>query len=251
MAYQWTFDDGTFSTAQNPTKIFPAPGNYSVHLTVTDNSGNTASRTLPIAVASPQNSPTPTPTSTPAPTATASPAATQTPTPGSISISGTVSYCANPVPGPVPNVTLTLTGSATSSALSDGLGNYQFSSLPSGGNYIVTPTKSAVVPGSAGINTVDVIAAQRHFLNIALLPAGCRRAAADVNGDSAIDTVDVIAIQRFFLGLSTGLGNAGKYRFIPVNRTYPGIVSNQTAQDYNTLIFGDVASPFAETLDGL
>ena len=30
------------------------------------------------------------------------------PTP--ISISGTISYCSNPVPGPVPNVTLTLTG---------------------------------------------------------------------------------------------------------------------------------------------
>jgi hypothetical protein len=119
-------------------------------------------------------------------------------------------------------VTLTLTGSAAGSALSDGSGNYQFSSLPSGGHYLVTPTKNALAPGATGINTVDVIAAQRHFLNIALLPAGCPRAGADVNGDSAINTVDVIAIQRFFLGLSTGIGNTGKYRFIPVNRTYPG-----------------------------
>jgi PKD domain len=55
-AYQWTFDDGTFSTAQNPAKTFPAPGDYSVHLTVTDNSGNTTLRTLPVSVASPQNS---------------------------------------------------------------------------------------------------------------------------------------------------------------------------------------------------
>ena len=52
-SYQWTFDDGTFSTAQNPAKTFPAPGNYSVHLTVTDNSGNTTLRTLPISVVSP------------------------------------------------------------------------------------------------------------------------------------------------------------------------------------------------------
>jgi PKD repeat protein len=49
-SYQWTFDDGTFSTAQNPAKIFPVPGNYSVHLTVTDNSGDTTLRTLPISV---------------------------------------------------------------------------------------------------------------------------------------------------------------------------------------------------------
>ena len=51
-SYQWTFDDGTFSNAQNPTKTFPAPGHYSVHLTVTDNSGNTVLRTLPISVGS-------------------------------------------------------------------------------------------------------------------------------------------------------------------------------------------------------
>jgi PKD domain len=55
-SYQWTFDDGTFSTAQNPMKIFPAPGYYLVHLTVTDNSGNTTKRTLPISVISPQGS---------------------------------------------------------------------------------------------------------------------------------------------------------------------------------------------------
>ncbi|MDQ6765850.1 MAG: PKD domain-containing protein [Verrucomicrobiota bacterium] len=49
-SYQWTFDDGTFSTAQNPAKIFTAPGNYRAHLTVTDNSGNTAQRTISITV---------------------------------------------------------------------------------------------------------------------------------------------------------------------------------------------------------
>lgn len=52
VSYQWTFDDGTFSKAQNPAKTYPAPGNYSVHLTVTDNTGNTARRTLPVTVVS-------------------------------------------------------------------------------------------------------------------------------------------------------------------------------------------------------
>ena len=50
-SYQWTFDDGTFSTAQNPAKIFPAPGAYNARLTVTDNSGNTVRRIIPIHVA--------------------------------------------------------------------------------------------------------------------------------------------------------------------------------------------------------
>ena len=164
---------------------------------------------------------------------------------GPINISGTISYCPNPVPGPVPSVTLTLTGSGSGSTLSDSSGNYIFSSLAGGGSYTVTPTKTALAPGSAGINTTDVIAVKQHFLNIALL-TGCRLTAADVNGDNTVNTVDVIAIQRFFLGLSTGIANVGKYQFIPANRSYPGLVSDQTGQNYDTLIFGDVASHFAE-----
>jgi hypothetical protein len=161
-----------------------------------------------------------------------------------LSISGTISYCSNPVPGPVPGVTLTLTGSGSGSTLSDGSGNYTLSSLVSGGSYTVTPTKAALSPGATGINTVDVIAVQRHFLSLGTPLSGCRLTAADVNGSTVIDTVDVIAIQRFFLGLSTGIANTGKYQFSPVNRGYPGIVSNQTGQNYDTLIFGDVASGF-------
>ncbi len=179
-----------------------------------------------------------------------SPTPSPTPTPTPIMISGTVSYCSNPIPGPVPDVTLNLTGSASGSTLSDGSGNYQFSSLAFGGSYTVTPTKSALGPGSPGISTVDVIATQRHFLNIGTPLSGCRLMAADVNGDTSINTVDVIAIQRFFLGLSTGVANTGKYQFTPVNRTYTGVVSSQTGQNYDTLVFGDVASPFAEGVDG-
>src|SRR5207244_2359909 len=139
-----------------------------------------------------------------------------------ISISGTISYCSNPSLSPVPGVTLTLTGSSSGSTSSDGSGNYTLSSAPSGGSYTVTPTKAALATGSAGITTVDVIAIQRHFLNIALL-SGCRLTAGDVNSSSTIDTVDAIAVQRFFLALSTGIANTGKYQFNPVTRNYPGV----------------------------
>ena len=151
----------------------------------------------------------------------------------------------------MPNVTLTLTGTRQARRLSDGSGNYTLPSLPSGGNYTVTPTKAARVPGSAGINTMDVIAVQRHYLAIALLPAGCRRDAADVNGDTRINTVDVVAIQRFFLGLSSGIANVGKYQFTPVSRTYPGVVTNQTGSG---LQHADLRRrrclPFAPRADG-
>jgi hypothetical protein len=143
-------------------------------------------------------------------------------------------------------VTLNLTGDTTTSTLSDGSGNYQFSSLVAGGNYTVTPAKAALTPGAPGINTVDVVAVQRHFLVIGTPLEGCRLTAADVNGDTAVNTVDVIAIQRFFLSLPTGIANTGQYQFTPANRTYPGVAGNQTAQNYDTLVFGDVASGFVE-----
>ena len=71
-----------------------------------------------------------------------------------------------------------------------------------------------------------------------------------MNGDTTVNTIDVIAIQRFFLGLTTGIANTGKYQFSPASRAYPGIAIDQTAQDYDTLVFGDVTAPFAERVNG-
>jgi hypothetical protein len=162
-------------------------------------------------------------------------------------VSGTVTYCPNPALPPVPNVTLTLTGSTLGSTLSDSSGNYTFTSLASGGTYSVTPSKAARTPGSAGINTFDVIAAQRHFLSLGTPLSGCRLTAADVNRDSAINTFDVIAIQRFFLGLTTGIAQTGQYKFTPVSRSYSPLVSDQSGQNYDALILGDAASGFIPT----
>ena len=133
-----------------------------------------------------------------------------------------------------------MSGSTTSNIF----GNYSLSSLPSGGNYIITPSKAPLLAGAPGITTVDVVAVQRHFLNIALLPPGCRLTAADVNGDTNINTSDVIAIQRFALGQGTGVANTGKYQFTPTSRTYQGLFCSRTGQNFDALVFGDVASGF-------
>ena len=112
----------------------------------------------------------------------------------------------------------------------------------------MTPSKATLPSGSAGINTLDVVAAQRQFLHLGTPLTGCRLTAADaspVNGDGVVNTLDVIAIQRFFLSQTTGLGRCGKYQFAPTSRTYTGITTNQTAQNYGALVFGDTAgSPF-------
>jgi len=164
---------------------------------------------------------------------------------GNVTISGTVTYCADPSLNPVPGVTLTLVGLTLTTVLSDNSGNYTIPGLTSGGSYTVTPSKAALSPGANGnkINTIDAIAIQRQFLNFGTL-SGCRLIAADVNGVSGINTVDVIAVQRFFLGYTTGIANTGQYRFTPASRSYSGIVGDQLGQNYDAFIFGDVASAF-------
>jgi hypothetical protein len=136
-----------------------------------------------------------------------------------------------------------LTGSASGSTTTDGVGGYTLSGLAGGGTYTVTPSKAALPPGT-GITTADVIVVQRQYLGVGTPLTGCRLTAADVTGNGVVDTLDVLGVQRFFLGFTTGIFNAGKYLFTPVSRTYPGIVTDQTAQDYDALVFGDVAGGY-------
>ena len=205
----------------------------------------------------PDSSPTPTLTpSSPIPTATANATATATatsiptvtPTPGSIvSISGTVGQCtaAGPSDFLLPGVILSLTGGTGGATTTDSSGNYVLSVAP-GINYTVTPSKAPRAPGSVGINSVDVVAIQRHFLLIGAPLSGCRLTAADCAAPTGITTGDVVATQRFFLNFTSGIGNVGKYQFTPANRTYTPLNVSQTNQDYDTIVLGDVAAPYAQ-----
>ena len=139
---------------------------------------------------------------------------------------------------------LNLTGDMTDSVLSDSAGNYSFTVLIPG-SYTITPTRTPLPAGSGGIATADVLAANRHYLGLTPLPPGCRLAAAEVTGDSIVNTQDVIAIQRFFLGRTFGTGNVGHFAFIPASRAYPDLGGNQTAQDFDVFVYGDLTSPFA------
>jgi PKD repeat protein len=53
VARQWSFGDGTSSTAVNPTRTYTAGGTYTVNLTVTDDDGATSSVAAQVTVASP------------------------------------------------------------------------------------------------------------------------------------------------------------------------------------------------------
>ncbi|MGC4748344.1 ThuA domain-containing protein [Micromonospora sp. DT201] len=50
LSYQWTFGDGTTSTAANPSKVYTANGNYTAQLKVTDSTGKTGFANVQITV---------------------------------------------------------------------------------------------------------------------------------------------------------------------------------------------------------
>src|SRR5262245_53068792 len=106
-----------------------------------------------------------------------------------VTIDGRVLYCRG---GFLSIVQLLLTGSTVANAVTDINGHYSFL-VPLGGSYLVMPSKTPLAPATGPINTVDVIACQRHYLGLVSL-TGCTFTAGDVNKTGRIDTVDVIAI---------------------------------------------------------
>jgi PKD repeat protein len=86
-SYAWDFGDGSTGSGSSPQHTYAAAGTYSVMLTVTDDSGATASATRSLVVGEAQAggggpTPTPTPTPTPAPTTSTSPPPAGTTTTG-------------------------------------------------------------------------------------------------------------------------------------------------------------------------
>jgi len=174
--------------------------------------------------------------------------AAPTPTPCPLfNISGTVGQCTTAGPSGVAlaGVTITRTGGQTWTTTTDSSGFYYIDVLQCSNPFIITPSKATRPPGSTGIDTVDVIAVQRHFLALGTPLTGCRLTAADCAAPHGISTIDVIAIQRFFLEQTTGIGSVGQYSFTPPNRSWSTIFVNQTGQNFDTIVFGDVASPYA------
>lgn len=177
----------------------------------------------------------------------ACPTPTPTPCDTFFSVSGTVGQCTTAGPSGValPGVTITRTSSGGDfSTVTDNSGNY-FMSGSSCVDNTLTPNKAARPPGSNGIDTADVVAVQRHFLVIGAPLTGCRLTAADCAAPAGITIGDVIAIQRYVLSLTTGIGNVGQYSFTPPSRSYSFPIGNQSGQNYDAIVFGDVSAPFA------
>ena len=245
-AYQWTFDDGTFSATQNPAKTFPAPGNYSVRLTVTDNSGNTTLRTLPISVTPAQSSPTPGSTPTPSPTTTPPP----TPLP-SPSESGP--------PTPTPSPTATATASPTPTATASPAPFDGFDPNANGAIYavLVQPDGKILLGGDFttlapnGGTTVP----RNHIAR--LNPDGSLDAAFNPNADFSVGAFAVQTDGKILVGGSfTSIGGQMRHKFARLDATTgladsfnpnpDSVVWSITLQADGKILAGDFSTASAE-----
>ena len=159
------------------------------------------------------------------------------PTPSPITISGTLTQCGD---GPAPNIVVILIGTNPAIAtVTDELGHFEFTNLPAG-DYQITPAHDPVPLYTRGIDSVDVIAIHRYFLNfIEFSP--CQVAAGDVNEDGFVDTADALAINQFYLGFPSA--NVGAFKFTPTSYIFLNADTDQEG-NFTASILGDVTRPF-------
>jgi hypothetical protein len=159
------------------------------------------------------------------------------------SISGTVSYGiadANQLFPVVSGVNLNAAGTSILSAMSNASGVYQLSNLASGGNYTVTPSKTGDVKG---IDSTDATRIQQHLVGMTTLTAN-QLIAADTDGSGTVNSLDATRIQQRAVGMQTQ-NVIGQWRFVPASRQYNALGSNQTGQNYQAILVGEVSGNWA------
>lgn len=158
--------------------------------------------------------------------------------PSFYSIAGTVFYGTTPegqAAKPVADVLMSATGTNSALFNTDSSGNYSLSNLLSG-NYSVTPTKSGEVNS---ISSFDAALTARKAANLISLTPN-QMIAADVSGNGEVSSFDASLIARTIVGISN-TGTAGQWKFVPASRNYSNLTENQTAQNYEAVLMGEVS----------
>jgi uncharacterized protein (TIGR03437 family) len=154
---------------------------------------------------------------------------------GGGSIAGAVSYCASSPAKPVPGATITASGSPQSSATTNTSGAYQLSNL-GGGPYTLTPAKTG---DANGITSFDAAQIAQHVVGIITLNT-CQQAAADTSGNGQITSFDAAFIAQYAVGITNPDNRTGAWRFLPPSRAYASLSGNQTAQNFDAVLMGEL-----------
>ncbi len=156
------------------------------------------------------------------------------------SISGLVSYCASSPTKPVPGVTIAAIGTPSTSTTTDYAGNYQLPNL-GGGPYTVTPAKTGDVNG---ISSFDAAQIAQHVVGIITLNS-CQQAAADTSNNGEVTSFDAAFIAQYVVGIANANNTTGTWKFLPPSRTYASLSGNQTAQNFDAVLVGEITGNWA------
>ncbi len=112
----------------------------------------------------------------------------------------------------VENVKVDLINSNALSATTNFNGEYAFTKMKVGGNYIISPLKND--DWLNGVTTADIVKIQKHILGIEELDTPYKMIAADVNNSGAVSTKDISDLRKLILGISTTIPTNTSWKFI-------------------------------------
>lgn len=147
---------------------------------------------------------------------------------------------------PIPNTNVLLIGDNgfSVSTVSDAQGNYSFSGLSTGKNYILDFAKSSSILN--GLSTFDLLQVQKHILNREILKSPFKMLAADVNNSGSISTSDLILLKRALLGLTTSFEKVPIWQFVPFENGFMNIASPLLGLNLNAFMVQNLQSPILD-----
>ncbi len=114
---------------------------------------------------------------------------------------------------PIPNVLVT---AASSTSTTDANGDFCLQNLPTGAALTIIPTRNDNLKN--GLTSADLLAIQRHLLNLQLLPSPYKIIAADCNKSFSATSADILVARRVLLNLDIAFPNSTpSWRFVPQN----------------------------------
>ncbi len=120
---------------------------------------------------------------------------------------------------PVQLTELELSGDMESNLTIGANGYYEFTDVPFGGNYTITPKKD-VFPAN-GVSTFDMVFIRRHILNIQPLNSPYKMIAADINKSGTVTAFDLVLLNKLILQIDTEFTNNTSWRFIDATFVFP------------------------------
>jgi lysyl endopeptidase len=147
---------------------------------------------------------------------------------------------------PIPNTNVILIGDNgfSVSTVSDAQGNYSFSGLSTGKNYILDFAKSSSILN--GLSTFDLLQVQKHILNREILKSPFKMLAADVNNSGSISTSDLILLKRALLGLTTSFEKVPIWQFVPFENGFMNIAAPLLGLNLNAFMVQNLQSPILD-----